>query len=98
LPPSLKSEILISRVNDMILFLEESEAWSLMMLISAVAADNADISPKAKDAIKRWRSEHKEGSPQLAELSDALSEALNKQADQKFKRRVKGARHETVRK
>ena len=83
----------------MILYLEESEAWSIMMLVSAVAADNSDISTKATNAIKRWRSEHGEGSPQLAALTDALSETMNKHADQKFMRRVKsGGRQETVRK
>lgn len=82
----------------MILYLEESEAWSVMMLVSAVASDSAELSPKAKDAIKRWRSDNKEGTQQLTELTEALSEALNKQAEGKFKRRVKGARHETVRK
>ena len=81
----------------MILYLEESEAWSVMMLVSAVATDGAQLSPKGKDAIKRWRSENKEGTKQLTDLTEALSEALNKQADAKFKRRVKGARHETVR-
>ncbi len=81
----------------MILFLEESEAWSVMMLVSAVAMDNADISEKSKTAIKRWRSDRKEDTPDLAELTDTLSDALNKHADQKFMRRIKGARHETVR-
>ena len=83
----------------MILFLEETEAWSIMMLVSAVAADNSEISAKAKDAIKRWRSDNGEGSPGLAALTDALNEAMNKHADQKFMRRVKsGGRQETVRK
>lgn len=98
MPLSQKNVILTSRVNEMILYLEESEAWSLMMLVSAVATDSAELSPKGKEAIKRWRSDRKEGTEQLKELSDALSEALNQQADAKFKRRVKGARHETVRK
>jgi hypothetical protein len=83
----------------MILILEESEAWSLMMLVSAVAMDNADISFEAKEAIKRWRSDRKEGTPELTALTDALSDALNLQADDKFKRRVKNrGRQETVRK
>ncbi len=99
MPPSWKNDNLNSRVNEMILFLEESEAWSIMMLVSAVAMDNADISTEAKDAIRRWRSDRGEGSPELTKLTDALSEALNKHADQKFTRRVKsGGRQETVRK
>ena len=45
----------------MIVLLEEQESWSLMMLVSAVAIDNADISFEGKEAIRRWRSDHQEG-------------------------------------
>ena len=41
----------------MIVMLEEAEAWSLMMLVSAVAVDSADLSNEGKDAIRRWRSD-----------------------------------------
>lgn len=83
----------------MIVLLEEPEAWSLMMLVSAVAIDNADISEEGKEAIRRWRGERRENSPELDELTDALNEAINSHLDQKFTRRVKNrGRFETVRK
>ncbi|MFN0146657.1 MAG: hypothetical protein ACKVT1_09110 [Dehalococcoidia bacterium] len=84
----------------MIVLLEEPEAWSLMMLASAVAIDNADLSLEAKDAIKRWRSDTNEKSPALAKLTDDLNKALNSHIDAKFMRRIKqtGGRSETVRK
>jgi ferric-dicitrate binding protein FerR (iron transport regulator) len=83
----------------MIVMLEPSEAWSLMMLASAVAIDNADISPEGKEAIRRWRSEHRDGSAALEELTDAINLALNARLDAKTLRRVKtrGQRAETVR-
>ena len=82
----------------MIVLLEEPEAWSLMMLVSAVAIDNADISSEGKDAIRRWRSDHAEGSPELAELTEALNERINATIDAKLTRRVKsGGRYETRR-
>jgi hypothetical protein len=83
----------------MIVFLEEAEAWSLMMLVSAVAIDNAEISEEAKDAIRRWRSERNEGSPELEQLTDEINGAINSRLDEKFMRRVKNrGRFETVRK
>jgi hypothetical protein len=83
----------------MIVFLEEAEAWSLMMLVSAVAIDNADISEEAKDAIRRWRTERNEGSPELDQLTDEINGAINSRLDEKFMRRVKNrGRFETVRK
>ena len=47
----------------MIVMLEEPEAWSLMMLISAIATDNSGISEEGKDAVRRWRSDRNEGAP-----------------------------------
>lgn len=84
----------------MIVMLEEPEAWSLMMLVSAVAVDNADLTEEGKEAIRRWRSDRAEGTPMLAELTDELNDGLNAHLDKKFMRRVKtrGMRSATVRK
>ena len=82
----------------MIVLLEEPESWSLMMLVSAVAIDNAEISFEGKEAIRRWRSDHQEGSPELDSLTDALNDRLNAAIDAKLMRRVKSkGRYETVR-
>ncbi|MGH2633800.1 MAG: hypothetical protein ACRDG3_10360 [Tepidiformaceae bacterium] len=83
----------------MIVLLEEPEAWSLMMLVSAVAIDNADISEEAKDAIRRWRSDRNETSTEMVKLTDDLNKAINTHLDAKFLRRVKNrGRYETVKK
>lgn len=84
----------------MIVLLEEPEAWSLTMLASAVAIDNAGVSEEAKDAIRRWRSENNEKSAGLQKLTDSLNKALNAQIDAKLMRRIKqtGGRADTVRK
>jgi hypothetical protein len=84
----------------MIILLEDSEAWSLMMLMSAIAVDNAELSPEGKEAIRRWRTECREGSEALAKLTDDMNAALNAHVDKKFMRRVKsrGGRAATVRK
>ncbi len=82
----------------MIVLLEETEAWSLMMLVSAVAIDNADISLEGKEAIRKWRSDHADGSPELEALTEALNGRLNTTLDSKLTRRVKSkGRYETVR-
>ncbi len=82
----------------MIVLLEEPESWSLMMLVSAVAIDNAELSFEGKEAIRRWRSDHQEGTPELEGLTEALNERLNSAIDAKLMRRVKSkGRYETVR-
>jgi len=83
----------------MIVLLEEPEAWSLMMLVSAVAIDNADLSSEAAEAIRKWRSDRPEGSPALAKLTEDLNKPLNAHIDAKFLRRVKSKGwYETVKK
>ncbi|KAA0238416.1 MAG: hypothetical protein HUU14_07580 [Dehalococcoidia bacterium] len=84
----------------MIVLLEEREAWSLMMLASSVAIDNAGLSEEANEAIRRWRSDSDEKSPAIAKLTDEINRAINTHLDAKFLRRVKlhGGRAETVRK
>jgi hypothetical protein len=83
----------------MIVLLEEPEAWSLMMLVSAVAMDNADISNEAREQIRHWRGERPEASPEMEKLTEAINKALNERLDAKFMRRVKNRGwYETVRK
>jgi hypothetical protein len=63
----------------MIVMLEEPEAWSLMMLVSAVAVDNAELSNEGKEAIKRWRSSKmKLGGDDMQELMEKANEDFAK--------------------
>lgn len=82
----------------MIVLLEEPEAWSLMMLVTAIAADNAELSEEGREAVRLWRSELREGSERLADLTEELNLAMNSHIDAKFVRRVKsrGKRAETL--
>ena len=73
----------------MIVLLEQPETWSLMMLASAIAIDNAEISEEGKEAIRRWRSDRPEGSAELEKLTDDINKPLNTHLDAKFLRRVK---------
>lgn len=83
----------------MIVLLEEPEAWSLMMLVSAVAIDSAEISEAGKEAIKRWRSDRPETSPEMQKLTEEINKAMNSYLDTKFLRRVKNRGwYETVKK
>ncbi|MCC6381472.1 MAG: hypothetical protein IT304_03140 [Dehalococcoidia bacterium] len=83
----------------MIVLLEESEAWSLVMLVTAVVVDNADISEDGKDAIRRWRSDRPETSAEMQKLTEELNKAMNAHLDTKFLRRVKSRGwYETVKK
>lgn len=83
----------------MIVLFEEPETWSLMMLVSSIAIDNAGISEEGKEAIRRWRNERREAAPEIEKLTLDVNKALNAYLDTKFMRRVKSRGwYETVRK
>jgi hypothetical protein len=83
----------------MIVLFEEPETWSLMMVVSSVAIDNAEISEEGKEAIRKWRNDRRETSPEVETLTIDLNKALNAYLDAKFMRRVKNRGwYETVRK
>jgi hypothetical protein len=83
----------------MILLLEPPETWSLMLLATAVAIDNADLSPEGKEAIRRWRSDRPETSDEIAALTDEVNKSMNAHIEAKFFRRVKSTGwYETVKK
>ncbi len=83
----------------MIVLFEEPETWSLMMLVSSVAIDNANLSEEGKEAIRKWRNARREASPEIEKLTGDMKKALNAYLDEKFMRRVKSRGwYETVRK
>lgn len=60
---------------------EPDEAWSLMSVITSFVIDNAVLSQDGKGKLRRWRSEHGEGTPAMDELAVQLNEVLGSYAD-----------------
>ncbi|MFQ5380174.1 MAG: hypothetical protein ACE5EF_00935 [Dehalococcoidia bacterium] len=82
----------------MIVMLEPVEAWSLMMLVSAVTIDSTNISEESKEAIRLWRANWNENSSEMEKLTDDINVALNAHLDAKLLRRIKSrGRYETAR-
>lgn len=69
--------------------LDQDEAWSLMTLISSYVIDHSGVSQDGKQAIRRWRQEHAEGTPKMEDLSEAVNESLGTYLDEMLTRRVK---------
>jgi hypothetical protein len=68
---------------------ESDEGWSLMTLVTAAILDNVDLSEEGKNTIRRWRSDHADGTVEMDDLTEELNEALNGLLDEKFTRKVK---------
>jgi hypothetical protein len=71
------------------IILEPDEAWSIMTLVVAQVLDQVELSDEGKTAIRRWRSEHHEGTVEVADLTVALNEVLGTTLDEKTTRLIR---------
>jgi hypothetical protein len=56
--------------------LDTDEAATMMSAVTSNIIDNSGISQDAKRAIRNWRGERALGSVQMADLTEAINEAL----------------------
>ena len=56
--------------------LEPDEACSLMSLVVSQVLDGVELSDGGRDAIKRWRTDHAEGSVAMRKLADEINAVL----------------------
>lgn len=73
----------------MYLILQADEAWSIMTLVVSQVLDRVDLSPEAKAAIKKWRTDHAEGTPAMDELAEGMNEALGALIDERTTRLIR---------
>jgi hypothetical protein len=65
------------------IILEPDEAWSIVTLVLSQVLDQVELSDEGKAAVRRWRSDHNEGSVEIAELTVTLNEVLGTTLDEK---------------
>ena len=71
------------------IILEPEEAWSIVALVVSQVLDQVELSDEGKAAVRRWRSDHNEGSVEIAELTVALNEVLGTTLDDKTTRLIR---------
>jgi hypothetical protein len=69
--------------------LEPDEAWSIMTLVVAQVLDQVDLSEEAKTAVKKWRSDHYEGTAEIADLTVTMNEVLGATLDERTTRLIR---------
>lgn len=69
--------------------LEPDEAWSVMTLVVSQVLDQVDLSDEAKAAIRRWRTDHSDGTAEMAELTVSMNEALGTVLDERTTRLIR---------
>ncbi len=69
--------------------MEEDEARSLLAVVTSYVLDNRGISQDAKARVRRWRTDHAEGTVKMAALTDGMNEAVGAYMDARTDRQVR---------
>ena len=71
------------------LILEADDAWSIMTLVVAQVLDNVELSDKGQAAVRKWRSDHADGTEPMDKLAEELNEALGNVIDERTRRLIR---------
>ena len=69
--------------------MEQDEARSLLAIVTSYVLDNSGVSQVAKKHVRQWRTNHAEGTPKMAALTDGMNEAVGAFMDAKTDRQVR---------
>lgn len=69
--------------------LDVDEAWSVMTLVVSQVLDNVALSPEGRTAIRKWRTDHNEGTVEMDELTVGVNEVLGTTLDEKTTRLIR---------
>ena len=71
------------------IILDTDEAWSIMSLVVSQVLDQAELSDEAKATLRKWRTEHNEGTAEMSELTVTMNEAIGTVLDEQTTRLVR---------
>ena len=71
------------------IILDPYESWSITTLVVSQVLDQVELSDEGKETIKRWRSDHNEGTTEMADLTVTLNEALGTVLDERTTRLIR---------
>jgi hypothetical protein len=69
--------------------LDEAEAHSLMTVVTSYVIDNAGVSQAARQAIRRWRTTHEQGTPAMDTMADGINGSLGAYFEDRTDRTVR---------
>ena len=69
--------------------LESDEAWSIMTLCVSQVLDQVDLTDEAKTVIRRWRSDHNDGTTEMTDLTVSMNEVLGTVLDERMTRLIR---------
>ncbi len=71
------------------IILDTDEAWSIMSLVVSQVLDQAELSDEAKASLRKWRTEHNEGTAEMSDLTVTMNETVGTVLDETTTRLVR---------
>lgn len=69
--------------------LETDEAFSIMSLVVSQVLDQVELSDEARAVLRRWRTDHSDGTAEMSELTVSLNETLGTVLDERMTRLIR---------
>jgi hypothetical protein len=69
--------------------LETDEAWSIVSLVVSQVLDQVELSDEAKAALRRWRTDHNDGTAEMSDPTVSMNEALGTVLDERTNRLIR---------
>jgi len=69
--------------------LETDEAYSIMSFVVSQVLDQVELSDEARAALRRWRTDHNDGTAEMSDLTVALNEVLGTVLDDRTNRLIR---------
>jgi len=71
------------------IILDTDEAWSIMSLVVSQVLDQAELSDEGKASLRKWRTEHNEGTAEMSDLTVSMNESIGTVLDETTTRLVR---------
>jgi hypothetical protein len=71
------------------IILDTDEAWSIMSLVVSQVLDQAELSDEGKAALRKWRTEHNDGTAEMSELTVTMNESIGTVMDEQTTRLIR---------
>jgi len=71
------------------IILDTDEAWSIMSLVVSQVLDQAELSDEGKATLRKWRTEHNEGTTEMSDLTVSMNESIGTVLDETTTRLVR---------
>ena len=69
--------------------LESDEAWSIMTLVVSQVLDQVDLSDEARAVLRKWRTDHNDGTGEMSDLTISMNEILGTVLDERTTRLIR---------